>query len=178
VRSFRTGAYCGAWIPREADRLTTRTRIEATLREVLCDPDGRLEVNASGPHWIGTRAIGLTYAHDENTVFLVWTPDGRPVGVDLEPADRQLKHSITALAERFFHSSEAATLARLSEPERTEAFLDLWLRKEAVAKLTRRGLVYSLAINLDQLEEIEFEEPALLPRGKRAVLAFFKSSTR
>jgi hypothetical protein len=55
-----------------------------------------------------------------------------------------------------------------------KAFLDLWIKKEALAKLTRKGLVYSLPLNLDELEAIEFEEPALLPFGKRAVLAFYK----
>jgi hypothetical protein len=148
--------------------------VESTLRATLSDPDGKLEVDRSGPRWIGTREIGLSYAHDEDSVFLVWTLDGSAVGVDLEPANRCPRHSVTELASRFFHRSESDALGRLPESARVETFLDLWIKKEAVAKLTRRGLVYSLPLNLDGQETFEFEEPALLPSGKRAVLAFFK----
>ncbi len=174
VRLFRTCRYSGAWFPTGGDRTTTRLRVEATLREAISDPEGKLAVDRSGPRWVGTREIGLSYAHDEDSVFLVWTPDGSPIGVDLEPEHRRPKHPVTEIASRFFHRSESDALGGLPESSQTEAFLDLWLKKEAVAKLTRKGLVYSLPLNLDGLETFEYEEPALLPEGKRAVLAFFK----
>jgi phosphopantetheinyl transferase len=81
---------------------------------------------------------------------------------------------VTELASRFFHPSECKALDLLPEHRKRAAFLELWLKKEAVAKLTRKGLLYSLPVNLDKLESIQFEEPALLPLGKRAVLAFYK----
>jgi hypothetical protein len=177
MRFFRTTRYSAAWFPCGPDRNATRLLIQTALREALGDPDGRLEVDREGPHWRGNSDIGLSYAHDEDSVFAVWTPDGRPVGVDLEPADRVPKRPVEELAARFFHEAESRTISRLSGRHRVSAFLELWLKKEAVAKLTRKGLVHSLPLQLDALSGIEFEEPALLPRGKRAVLAFFKNPT-
>ena len=137
-----------------------------------------LIVDHSGPRWAGSRKIGLSYAHDEDTVFLVWSLNGRPIGVDLEPRNRCPKTPVTQLADRFFHESESLALHRIPEHRRVESFLELWLKKEALAKLTRKGLVYSLPLALAACEAIEFEAPALLPIGKRAVLAFFRDPGR
>ncbi len=178
IRRFRTARYSGAWFPLQSDRHATRLRIESILRADLSDPGGRLKVDHSGPEWLGNREIGLSYAHDQDSVLLVWTLDACPVGVDLEPVDRQTGHAVTELAERFFHPTESEALKLLPGILQTGAFLDLWLKKESVAKLTRKGLVYSLPLELDRLAEIEFEEPALLPLGKRAVLAFYKKPIR
>lgn len=174
MRFFRTHRYSGAWLPVGDARGITRLKVEATLRAALSDPAGKLEVDRSGPRWVGTREIGLSYAHDEDTVFLVWTQDGCAVGVDLESANRRPRHPVTELATRFFHRSESDALEKLPEALQIEAFLNLWLKKEAVAKLTRKGLVYSLPLSLADQAAFEFEEPALLPDGKRAVLAFYK----
>jgi phosphopantetheinyl transferase len=98
------------------------------------------------------------------------------VGVDLEPAQRRPRHSVTALSSRFFHASESQALSEIPEPDRSDVFLELWLKKEALAKLTRKGLVHTLPLRLDAIQDVEFEAPALLPDGKRAVLAFFRDS--
>ena len=49
------------------------------------------------------------------------------------------------IAERFFSAGESAQLNSLNEAERTAAFLNLWTRKEALAKATGVGIANSLA---------------------------------
>lgn len=175
MRVFSTPKYSGAWVPLDRALRDHRIKIDALLRDALPDPAGKLIVGSSGPEWVGSRTIGISYAHDLDTLLLVWTTDGSPIGVDLESAARPLRTPAPALAERFFHPEESARLSRLPPPEQSAAFIDLWLKKEALAKLTRKGLTRTLAREVELISNVHFEEPALLLNGKRAVLAFYRN---
>jgi hypothetical protein len=154
--------------------MENRKRIETILREASGDAEGSLRVDEDGPHWSGNRELALSYAHDEDTVFLVWSTTEKSIGVDLEPEDRIPKHPVLDLARRFFHPDEADRLARLLPEERLKPFHQLWLEKEALAKLTRSGLKKTLPLDLETRTEVEFVIPALLPDGKDARIAFFR----
>jgi hypothetical protein len=175
MRVFSTPKYSGAWFPLDRALRDHRIKIEALLRDALPDPAGKLIVGSSGPEWAGSRTIGISYAHDLDTLLLVWTMDGSPIGVDLESAARPLRTPAPALAERFFHPGETLTLKSLPPEKQGEAFLELWLKKESLAKLTRKGLLHTLPQEVDRLSQVRFEEPALLLNGKRAVLAFYRN---
>lgn len=173
MRSFSTPRYSGIYFPSGA-RMENRKRIETILRETLGDPEGSLRVDESGPHWIGNREVALSYAHDEDTVLLVWSTTENAIGVDLEPEDRTPKRTPLELARRFFHPNETARLGNLPPANQSPAFRELWLEKEAMAKLTRRGLKHSLPLDLETQADVEFLIPALIPDGKEARIAFFR----
>lgn len=82
---------------------------------------------------------GLLVAHARNAV----------VGIDLER--ERLRQQPLALANRYFHPTEVAWLASVSEDVLQSAFIRLWCAKEAVLKAHGHGL----AFGLDRLQFIE-----------------------
>jgi len=70
-------------------------------------------------------------------VALIAVTAGRTVGVDIERV-RGLDHD--GLAGRFFSPAETASLRRMPEADRREAFFGLWVRKEAVVKASGAGI--------------------------------------
>lgn len=142
---FRTPDYAGFWLPYDGDRLALRTRIETLLRREVNDPGGRLEVRNDGPHWLGSQ-LQLSYSHSEDQALVVWSRTGA-IGVDIERESRAFSQPPADVARRFFHPSELAAVRD------TRAFLDLWCRKEALAKQTRAGLREWLARPLDERPE-------------------------
>lgn len=62
---------------------------------------------------------------------------GAPVGVDVE---RMRPLDFTGISKRFFAPSEAAILAALPEPDKSDAFFECWTRKEALVKAQGTGL--------------------------------------
>lgn len=65
------------------------------------------------------------------------------VGVDVEWTGRARPRALE-IAQRYFHSDEAAWLASLPATQREVAFLRLWCAKEAVLKALGVGLVFGL----------------------------------
>ena len=62
-KKFSTPLYEGAWFSFDGDRLSFRKKIEAFLQLEMKDPNGKLEVNETGPHWISSKNIELSYSH-------------------------------------------------------------------------------------------------------------------
>jgi 4'-phosphopantetheinyl transferase len=87
------------------------------------------------------RTIEFNVAHS-GRVALVALADDTPLGVDVEEI-RPLPDR-DAIATQFFHRSEAAALAALSDAEKDLAFFRTWTRKEAVTKALGRGLSLDL----------------------------------
>lgn len=77
---------------------------------------------------------------------------GAQVGMDVERHDDALDHA--AVAQRFFHASECADLARLSRDgdEGRTRFFALWTGKEAVAKALGMGLERELPMKSFSLQ--------------------------
>jgi 4'-phosphopantetheinyl transferase len=119
-------------------RALVRTLIAARLG---ADPsDVELAVGPHGKPRLATEArsdvrFNIAHAGDRVVVALAETTE---VGVDVEPI-RPLSDSLR-VAGRFFHPSEYRELRRLTGPARDEAFLRLWVRKEAYVKCLGVGL--------------------------------------
>ena len=173
MKVFSTWHYQGAWFEFSGDRTALRSAIEAHLRQALQDPTGRLEVGESGPFWISAEKVHLSYSHTSGWAVLVFSKL-HEIGVDLESASRKMSESPLRIAERYFHEAEQATLlVEKSNPDRLhEAFLDLWLKKEAYGKLTRKGLRDSIHLKIDSIPGVRFETIPVIPEGYRAQIAY------
>ncbi len=146
-----------------------RKRIQAFLGER--NLTGELEVREDGPHWNGPPPLHLSYSHTEGAALLVWSRH-HPLGVDLESLSRNFHESPLKIAERFFNEREITRLKELSHSPGAlkAAFLSLWLKKEALGKLTRKGLRDSIHLEVDA-QKVVFEEVPLVPEGYRAIVA-------
>lgn len=122
----------------------------AALRSILAQqlqlaPDGiQFSTGSYGkPALAGTAAgrleFNLTHSRD---LALVAVAHGAEVGVDVEPA-REMRDALQ-IAERFFSKAESEALRQLPAAEQSTCFLNLWTRKEAVAKATGFGIANSL----------------------------------
>lgn len=118
----------------------------AALRQILA---GRLDVTPvdiafnTGPNGKpalsgpveGRLEFNLTHSGD---LALVAVTTGSEVGVDVETM-RPVPDALR-IAERFFSTAESDALKALPEPEQASTFLNLWTRKESVAKGTGLGI--------------------------------------
>ncbi|CAD5317960.1 unnamed protein product [Arabidopsis thaliana] len=63
-----------------------------------------------------------------------------PVGIDLEEMERNIKHDVLALAERFYSADEVKFLSAIPDPEvQRKEFIKLWTLKEAYVKALGKG---------------------------------------
>lgn len=126
------------------------------LRQVL---GGRLARDpaglrfAYGPHGkpvLADGAISFNLSHSAELALIAIAPAGA-VGVDVEHRRRLL--GTDRLAARFCTPAERAALARLPEPQRGQALLQLWTCKEAVLKALGERIGRALAeieVTMDQ----------------------------
>lgn len=82
--------------------------------------------------------FNVSHSHELGVIVLSTCP----VGVDIEQVQKNYNPEIAA---RFFHPQEAAYLATLSEPQRSQTFFQFWARKEAILKAIGKGLSSPLA---------------------------------
>lgn len=75
--------------------------------------------------------------------LLIGFSASHPLGVDLEPAERQA-HRPLGVARRYFSAAESAALAALPPAQRDAAFLRAWACKEAVVKSSGLGIANQL----------------------------------
>ena len=106
-----------------------RLRIEPSGRPVLVDPEARVHFSVS---------------HSGDRVVLAFAD--REVGVDIERL-RALPDALD-LARRFFDASEATALESEPVERRSDAFLALWTRKEALLKARGLGLADGLCTSV------------------------------
>jgi len=136
------------WLPYTGDRLQLRAEITQHLKLQLKDPQGELYFENGAPQWRVNATCWLSYAHTQGMAILVYSLQG-PVGVDLELFDRVNELDYFAIAKRFFNKNEYAQLCKMPITEAALAFLNLWIKKEAYAKYTRKGLSRVLALELE-----------------------------
>jgi phosphopantetheinyl transferase len=152
--------------------MALRAKIQDFLRFKLDDPSGQLKVGDQGPEWHGGKEVQVSYSHSGSYALLVWTSTHRK-GVDLEPLNREYSHPPLELATRFFHEAEVQKLkTSIQSPfDLASMFLDLWMKKEAYAKLTRQGLKRSIHIEVDSILDVSFQVVPVIPSGYDARVA-------
>lgn len=165
LKCFSTPHYHGAWFPFDGDRMKFRAMVETHLRTELADADGKLMVNEKGPHWQGSSALQISYAHSADLALLVYSQTHR-LGVDFESGARVLSQDPAVLAERFFHPEIAQKIAILKTPElKRLEFLRQWVKLESYVKLTRSGLKNALSTSEIEMKGSHFSEVPVAPKG-------------
>ena len=107
---------------------------------------GKPFVQSGGPHF------NLSHAENRAVIAVTWAG---PVGVDVERINPE--RARPEIAERFFAPQEIAELAGLSGDEYSNAFFQLWSRKEAVLKAVGTGIgggLSSFAVPSDAMPEL------------------------
>jgi phosphopantetheinyl transferase len=117
-------------------------------------------------------SLFLSYSHTEGAGILIYSRSFE-LGVDLESTTREVRDSPLKIAERYFHETEVNLLRSLERKpdELRKHFLELWLKKEAYGKLTRKGLKDSIHAEVSRLTGVIFEETPVTPMGFRAYSA-------
>jgi 4'-phosphopantetheinyl transferase len=114
-----------------------------TLRLVLadylrCDPLAlRFGAHANGKPFVEGADIEFNLSHS-GSLALIAVAHSRRVGVDVEQV--RSMPDLERVAGRVCTPGELATLAGLPHPQREQAFLAIWPRKEALAKATGEGI--------------------------------------
>ncbi len=85
--------------------------------------------------------LEFNISHSHEWILLAFSK-AIPVGIDIEFIRTDI--AIDAIAQRFFSPSEAATLIQLQNTDKTNAFFNLWAKKEAVIKMLGTGLFQPL----------------------------------
>lgn len=116
------------------DSAATNALRQATGRADICisrRPSGRPRLEP--PY----AELGVSIAERGGFRVVAFSPTSR-VGVDVEVDDPSL--DATRLATYHFNREEAAWIASWPVAQRTDAFLRLWCVKEALLKITGRGV--------------------------------------
>jgi 4'-phosphopantetheinyl transferase len=83
----------------------------------------------------------VSWSHSAERLLLGWS--GKPIGVDLERANRPL--AAKALMQRFFPEIEQAQLVHLKGDALQQAVLRSWVAKEALIKQKRSSIALELS---------------------------------
>lgn len=150
VQPAREQFLLGRWVARSL--LGACLGTEPAAVQIIEDARGKPELAASH-----RSPLRFNIAHSGEMV-LVALCMRLPVGVDVEMS-RPLSDR-DALARRFFAPTEWSAIAKLPEPERTDAFFRCWTRKEALLKAWGTG--FSLPLDA-------FEVPLNWPLHGRRV---------
>jgi phosphopantetheinyl transferase len=101
--------------------------------------------------------------------------------VDIEKNSRAFKEHPLAIAKRYFHPHEIRKLEALrksSEEALSRAFLELWMKKEAWGKLTRKGLIHTLQLEADSAPGFRFVPVPVAPDGYSGVACVSTTRTQ
>ena len=122
------------------------TVFHGAMREVLAayvnaasPKDLKFMRQEKGKPYIDGIEFNLSHSQD-HAVFAV--THGTRVGVDIENSNRTAEY--LSLAQRFFHSDEAAHLKTLSGQEQQRVFYRYWTAKEAFVKALGEGVMFGL----------------------------------
>lgn len=131
------------------------------MREMLsgylqCNPRAiEYAFNEHRKPFIKNTVLQFNLSHSHDMAVLAVTKNTE-VGVDIEYQQRD--RSTLDIAKRFYSPLEYKNLIALPEAQQTQAFFNIWSRKEAFIKALGRGLSYPL----DQFSVSCKEEAALL----------------
>lgn len=113
------------------------SEIIKSVKQYLGDEDVEISVTRDEygkPYVYGADGVFVSVTHDKD-ICLVAVSD-REVGIDTERVDRKIKNP-AALAKRYFCDDE---IAFLGENPSSLEFTDMWVKKEALAKLIGKGV--------------------------------------
>src|SRR5262249_7261587 len=117
------------------------------LRSILarylnCAPAGlKFRYSPFGKPYIETeQTIHFNVAHSADRFILAVA--SAPVGVDIEMIDSRANLELDSLAKHVFSSEELTQWFLIPNPQRGEAFLTLWTRKEALLKGIGLGIAH------------------------------------
>jgi 4'-phosphopantetheinyl transferase len=125
--------------------VAARSALRAILGCYLGRPaeEVRFVLGPVGKPSLGEAGASLFFnlSHSRELALVAVTHCGE-IGVDVE----QVRDMTTrdALAERFFHRNEVATLRSLPPDLRPSGFFNAWTRKEAFLKATGKGISYGI----------------------------------
>jgi 4'-phosphopantetheinyl transferase len=116
---------------------------------LACDPLAlRFSTEAWGKPMLDGVALQFNLSHS-GALALIAVAHDRRVGVDVECL-RPIA-DLAAIAERICSPGERSALDAVAESDRDRAFLAMWTRKEALAKMTGEGIrALSRDVELDQ----------------------------
>lgn len=121
--------------PRRRRRAAMAALAEA-FTQMCVTPQGEIETSIHGKPYFteGELHFNLSHAGDLAVAVLA---DCR-VGVDIEPYDHEIPKARRERLSALFTPGERALLAVAADKART--FLEIWVRKEALAKRSGRGI--------------------------------------
>ena len=121
--------------PRVRRRAAMAALAEA-FTQMCVTPQGEIEISIHGKPYFteGELHFNLSHAGDLAVAVLA---DCR-VGVDIEPYDHEIPKVRRERLASLFTPGERALLKVTADPART--FLEIWVRKEALAKRSGRGI--------------------------------------
>lgn len=137
---------------RDTDRLLL-TACKDYLHEIGVSPEKTPKCvlrSALGKPFLpeGLPNVGVT--HTDSEVWIAFAP--YPFGIDCESRIRPVRH-IEALSKRYYTENERALIACQPEVEqKREAFLHLWVKKEAYVKAFGLGLHTMKAFDTEQVK--------------------------
>ncbi len=110
----------------------------------LCKPgkDIRLDKTPEGKPFLVDEKVEINISHTRGWL-VVAVSGSTPVGIDVE-VDRVIKRA-GPMARRCYATEEAVAIEALDEPQRSRAFLERWIRTEALVKAQGARLASSLA---------------------------------
>ena len=120
--------------------VVTRALVRAVLAGYLdCPPASVLLSRGPNgkPRLHGAGGLRFNVSHS-GSVLVVAVTTGTEVGVDVERV-RPVQRDVS-LARRWFSEADAASLAVAPADRRARRFMELWTRREAIAKLSGEGL--------------------------------------
>jgi len=121
-----------------------RSAESTIVRSLLADyagADVAIDYDARGKAHVRGDALHFNLSHSGGALALA-VSRSQSLGIDLE--HRRRPRRVVELARRFFAPHEAEVLETLPEPERQDAFLRLWTRKEALVKAEGSGIAGGL----------------------------------
>ena len=152
-RADRTIAFAA-----RAEFLSGRTLLRMLLGDLLGVPPGDVQLAATEtgkPYLAGNSMIRFNVSHSDGLV-LIALACGVPVGVDVESrqAGSVGPEELLELASFHFSVQEHRGLAALPPgQERTDAFLEIWTRREAVSKADGGGIASPFTLRAMGAEE-------------------------
>ena len=111
-----------------------RLLLERLYRQAVGTELPRIQLSSRGKPYFEDSPYHFSITHTDRHAFCVLSRV--PVGIDAEELDRPVRFS---LAKRIFSPAEQLRFAAAANPQ--EAFLALWVLKEAAAKCSGLGLM-------------------------------------